>query len=78
MGVIDLALTPEFLDSNANIVTAHRRTCNKGSELSLIESMKRLRALGVTDLPRFLPTWIQTAWLQSAGEHGTSTEPAKH
>lgn len=29
VGVIDLGLTPEFLDSEKNIVTAHRRACNK-------------------------------------------------
>src|SRR5450755_227374 len=36
VGVIDLGLTPEFLDSEKNILTAHRRTCNKGCELDLM------------------------------------------
>src|SRR5437588_913215 len=38
MGVIDLALTPDFLDSDENIITAHQRKCNKHSKLDLQES----------------------------------------
>jgi hypothetical protein len=68
MGVIELALTPEFLDSSANIVTAHRRICNKGAEVSLPQAMKRLRSLGITALPQFLPSWIQKAWLEMTAE----------
>ena len=55
MGVIELALTPEFLDSRTNIVTAHRCTCNKGAELSLADAMRRLQTLGITGLPSYLP-----------------------
>jgi hypothetical protein len=66
VGVIDLALTPEFLDSEKKIVTAHRRTCNKKSELDLQGSMKRLRELGVKELPMFLPAAIQEAWSTEA------------
>jgi len=62
VGVIDLALTPEYLDSDENIITAHRKTCNRASELDLIESMKRLKRLGVKDLPAFLPPTIQENW----------------
>jgi hypothetical protein len=65
VGVIDLGLTPEFLDSDGNIVTAHRRTCNKKSELGLQGSMARLRDLGVQELPQYLPAVIQEAWLRS-------------
>ena len=61
MGVMDLGLTPEFLDSKDNIVTAHRRTCNKQSELSLQGSIDRLRKLGVIELPKYLPDLIQEA-----------------
>jgi hypothetical protein len=35
IGVIDLALTPDYLDSDANILSAHRNHCNKASELDL-------------------------------------------
>lgn len=62
IGVIDLALTPDFLDSNANIVTAHRTSCNKETELDLHGSMSHLRSLGVTELPKFLPEFIHELW----------------
>lgn len=62
VGVIDLALTPEFLDCDKNTVTAHRRTCNKQSELDLQGSMGRLRELGIKELPQYLPAVIQEAW----------------
>src|SRR5438093_664808 len=39
VGVVYLALTPDYLDSAENIVTAHRKTCNKGLELGLREAM---------------------------------------
>ena len=62
LGVIDLGLTPEFLDSDKNIVTAHRQTCNRRSELSLCDSMLRLRELSVNQLPPYLPPAVQEAW----------------
>jgi hypothetical protein len=68
VGVIDLGLTPEFLDSDKNIVTAHRRTCNNAVKLDLQGSMVRLRELGVVELPQHLPASIQEAW-------GASAEP---
>ena len=66
MGVIELGLTPEFLDSEKNILTAHRRTCNKGCELDLIASMTRLRELGVKELPPYLPAATLDAWRTAA------------
>jgi transcriptional regulator with XRE-family HTH domain len=65
VGVACLALTPEYLDSEANIVTAHRVSCNRATELSLLGSMSRLRALGVRELPGFLPPEILAAWKTS-------------
>lgn len=67
MGVIDLGLTPEFLDSDKNIVTAHRRDCNKRSELDLRGSMARLRDLGAKELPPYLPAAIHQAWRVALG-----------
>ncbi len=67
VGVIDLALTPEYLDSDENIVTAHRKTCNRVSELDLVGSMKRLRELGVRELPAFLPDAIRETWRMATG-----------
>lgn len=68
VGVIDLALTPEYLDSNENIVTAHRKTCNRTSELDLFGSMKRLKELGVKELPAFLPGSIHETWRRIVGD----------
>ena len=64
VGVIDLGLTPEFLDSDQNIITAHRHTCNKRTELDLQGSMVQLRKLGEEVLPHYLPAWIHEAWGQ--------------
>ena len=66
VGVIELGLTPEFLDSRDNIVTAHRRTCNKQAEMNLHDSMLRLRKLGVKELPNYLPAVIHEAWQRTA------------
>lgn len=65
-GVLYLALTPEFLDSTANIVTAHRGVCNRAAELSLLDSMARLRALGIAELPSFLPPETLNLWTVAA------------
>lgn len=73
VGVIDLGMTPDFLDSEKNIVTAHRRTCNKQSELNLKGSIGRLRDIGVTELPQYLPAAIQEAW-GAAAEPGPEPE----
>lgn len=67
IGVIDLGLTPEFLDSDDNIVTAHRIACNKATELDLRGSIGRLRSIGVRELPHFLPDCIHEIW-QSTDE----------
>jgi hypothetical protein len=68
IGIIDLALTPDFLDSMTNIVSAHKVKCNKASELSLKDSMQYLRSLAIEELPKFLPDDIQKAWRESAGD----------
>lgn len=62
LGIVQLALTPDFLDGDANIVTAHRTACNKRAELNLEGSMRFLRSLGVTELPAFLPQEIRSLW----------------
>lgn len=53
IGIIELALTPDFLDSDDNIVSAHRNICNKSVELTVTESIEYLSSLGYI-LPRFL------------------------
>ena len=62
VGVIDLGLTPDYLDSDKNILTAHRRTCNRQAELDLQRSMDRLWRLGIKALPDYLPAAIQEVW----------------
>ena len=66
LGVICLALTPDFLDDDANIVTAHRKGCNAKAELGPGQAMALLRKLGVTDLPAFLPQFVHELWLGRA------------
>lgn len=68
IGVVDLGLTPEFLDSETNIVTAHRCTCNRALELDLSASMALLRELGVPELPKYLPAAIHEAWAGAVEE----------
>ena len=62
LGVIALALTPDYLDQDTNIRTAHRNVCNQSVELDLRDSMLRLHAIGVRDLPEFLPPYIHELW----------------
>lgn len=75
IGVIDLGLSPEFLDSVKNIVTAHRRSCNKESELDLTASMARLREIGVQELPTYLPAALHEAWAGAAVPGYRSDQP---
>ncbi len=65
VGVIDLALTPDYLDSDTNIVSAHRNQCNKAAELDLQRSMIHLGSQGITELPTFLPRFIHELWIES-------------
>lgn len=53
IGITHLALTPDFLDGEHNIVTAHRGKCNKLCELSLLQSIEKIKDLGYI-LPNFL------------------------
>jgi hypothetical protein len=63
MGIIDLGLTPTFLDAGENIVTAHRGKCNATAELSLDAAMQHLMKFqGIVNLPRYLPETIQRHW----------------
>lgn len=67
IGIIHLALTPEFLDGNTNIVTAHRKLCNKEAELDIQGAMKLLIAQGEMSLPSFLPDETHAIWREVAG-----------
>jgi hypothetical protein len=74
IGVIDLALTPDFLDSDDNIATAHRIACNKATELDLRASMAHLMSLKVQGLPAFLPDFIHELWHEVAAQSNDPNE----
>ena len=66
-GIYELALTPDFLNSHVNLITAHRTRkdgykCNMLSELSLKDAMLFLKMLGVSSLPDFLPATTLSLW----------------
>jgi len=48
LGIVMFHLTPEYLDGEHNIVSAHKRTCNKGVEMSPDEISAYLTAAGLT------------------------------
>ena len=53
LGVVELGLTPEFLDGPWNIVSAHRGACNKAAEMTVESAATLLVSLGHT-LPDYL------------------------
>ena len=67
VGVIYLGLTPEYVDSEKNVVTAHRTKCNASSELNLLAAMQLLKDGGVKALPKYLPEEIQELWRAISG-----------
>ena len=62
LGVICLGLTPDYVDSSRNIVSAHKQSCNNASELTLEAAMKKLRAMGIKKLPAYLPKATHATW----------------
>ncbi len=62
MGIVFLGLAPDFLDKNENIITAHKKCCNSFAELSLEDSCRRLKTIGVTKLPSYLPKNSLKCW----------------
>jgi hypothetical protein len=63
MGVIDLGLTPDFLDSPQNIQTAHKKSCNRKTELALDQCLIRLKTVfGITDIPNYLKGEVKKLW----------------
>jgi hypothetical protein len=61
-GIRYLALTPEFLDSRPNLMTAHRQKCNKSVELGFQDALRLLLKHEVRVLPAFLPADILDEW----------------
>jgi hypothetical protein len=64
IGVICLGLTPEYVDGHDNIVSAHKKKCNKEAELDLLESCRVLKLRGIKSLPEFIPQDIYELWLK--------------
>lgn len=62
IGFVYFGLTPNFLDGDENIVTAHKRLCNSKAEITHQEICKRLKSLGIDKLPDFLPNETLEAW----------------
>lgn len=63
MGIIYFGLTPDFVDSPKNIVSAHKRSCNSAAELTLGDTIQFLIQLGIKSLPEYLPQEIKEHWL---------------
>ena len=65
IGIVDFALTPDYLDRDENIVSAHKRLCNSKAELTVRDVCKRLKSKGVEKLPDFLTDEILLEWGKS-------------
>lgn|GEM_PF-1799108 len=72
IGVICLGLTPDYLDGPENIVTAHKKGCNRTAELEIEQAMQMLFAKGVRQLPTYLPTELQCLWVNANEKLGCS------
>ena len=62
IGIVFFALTPEFLDCDENIVSAHKRLCNSKAEISYRDVCSRLKSLDIEKLPDFLPYEVLVEW----------------
>ena len=65
IGVVALALTPDFLDEKENIRTAHKRKCNRAVELSLDNCVAEV----VRRTERVRPPWfpskdVRDVWMR--------------
>ncbi len=61
VGIKKFGLTPDFLDSHNNILSAHRKSCNQAVEMSEQQVLEFIKELGY-ELPAYLtPSNTQTA-----------------
>jgi hypothetical protein len=67
-GIQFLGLTPDFLNDSGNLVSAHRGRCNGAVSLSFIDSLRRLREVGVSELPGYLPKDVLEKWREILGD----------
>ena len=54
VGIMQLALTPDFLDAKHNIVSAHKRGCNRAAEMDLSTCLAYLESSGFGQPPPFI------------------------
>jgi hypothetical protein len=62
LGVLYLGLTPDYLDQDENIASAHRKKCNNVVELDLVSSCRYLKNTGIKNLPKYLPLFVLEIW----------------
>jgi len=62
LGILYLGLTPEYVDKDENIVSAHKTKCNKSAELDLESSCRQLKNAGISELPNYLPSFVHSIW----------------
>jgi len=62
LGILYLGLTPEYVDEDENIMSAHRTKCNKSVELDLEGSCRQLKNAGIIKLPNYLPAFVHSIW----------------
>ena len=73
IGIIDLALTPDFLDSAANIVSAHKVKCNKERKTSCNTNRVPVYVPNLSSWPVKLP-WPPG---RRGRAHSRSTSPGR-
>lgn len=62
VGIVSFGLTPDFLDRDENIVSAHKRICNSKAEKSVSDICKILKQMKISSLPSYLSKEIQSEW----------------
>ena len=62
IGIVSFGLTPDFLDRDENIISAHKRLCNSEAEITAQDVCERLKSLGIDKLPDFLPNETLVEW----------------
>ncbi|MBC8501888.1 MAG: hypothetical protein H8D35_02025 [Nitrosopumilus sp.] len=65
VGIVTFGLTPDFLNSDENIVSAHRKLCNSKAEITTQDVCEKLKSLGIDKLPDFLPSEIRDSFLNT-------------
>ena len=62
IGIMFLGLTPDYVDRDDNIVSAHKKFCNKRAEVDLLQACILLMIDGIKKLPEYLPASVHQVW----------------